>query len=210
MTVYTRNQPVATDDLDVSQPILLANTNAADSVFGFDHYAFSNTTANQGFHNTVNTPAYSSNFAVPTITTTPPATTTNPILYAFQPIDGSGNPTTNIGVLQYSRGTSSAVPTPVTALQSPVSGISLLFAGTTPVLNFSGISGAVAMLYIADYSFSNQASIYFINWGGSSFYIAAILTGGYTAFASGSTLSIRNNGNNTSGVRWTLQFLRTE
>ena len=48
--VYLRNQPVGTDDLSVSQPILLANTNQADDTMAIDHFQFSDTTANNGKH----------------------------------------------------------------------------------------------------------------------------------------------------------------
>lgn len=54
--VYLLNQPVATDDLSVSQPILAANTNSADASFGIDHFAFSNLTVNNGFHQKVTLP----------------------------------------------------------------------------------------------------------------------------------------------------------
>lgn len=59
---YIRNQPVATDDLSVSAPILSANTNKADDSFGIDHYQFSDLTANNGFHKRVTLPG---NAAVP-------------------------------------------------------------------------------------------------------------------------------------------------
>lgn len=61
--VYTRNQPVAGDDLSVSQPILAANTNAADDSFGVDHFPFSNLTSSNGFHQKVTIPG---NVAIPT------------------------------------------------------------------------------------------------------------------------------------------------
>lgn len=61
--VYTRNQPVATDDLSVSQPIVAVNTNAADDSFGVDHFPFSNLTSSNGFHQKVTIPG---NVAIPT------------------------------------------------------------------------------------------------------------------------------------------------
>ncbi len=52
--VYTRNQPVDSDDLQISAPILRANTNQADTSFGTDHYAFSNLIPGEnGFHKKV-------------------------------------------------------------------------------------------------------------------------------------------------------------
>lgn len=59
---YLRNQPIATDDLSVSQPILAANTNASDDSFGIDHFKFSDLTTSNGFHRKVTIPG---NVAVP-------------------------------------------------------------------------------------------------------------------------------------------------
>lgn len=50
---YVRNQPIAGDDLDISQPKLVTNTNGADDSFGVDHFQFSDTSANNGFHKKV-------------------------------------------------------------------------------------------------------------------------------------------------------------
>ena len=211
MTTYTRNQPVSTDDLDISQPYLLDNTNAADSVFGFEHYAFSNTTANQGLHNTVTTPAYSSNFVVPTVTTTPPTTTTSPVIYGFQPINGGGAPTTNLGVLQYSRGVSDAVPSPLTTIQSPAAAITLAGLASTNILDFTGIPGAIGMVYAADYS-SSAYLVAFFCWGGSSFQSRnSVSSSNLQLSVSGNILRLTSITNITlNGIRWTLQFLRTQ
>jgi len=62
MASYIRNQPVATDDLSVSAPILANNTNKADDSFGVDHFQFSDQTANNGFHKKVTLPG---NIAAP-------------------------------------------------------------------------------------------------------------------------------------------------
>lgn len=83
MSVYLRNQPIATDDLSVSQPILAANTNKSDDSFGIDHFQFSDLTTSNGFHKKVTlpgtglaTPAPAANFgdmyAVTTATITQP------------------------------------------------------------------------------------------------------------------------------------------
>jgi|GEM_PF-5524280 len=56
MASYIRNQPVATDDLSVSAPILSGNTNKADDSFGIDHFQFSDLTTNNGFHKKVTLP----------------------------------------------------------------------------------------------------------------------------------------------------------
>lgn len=63
MASYIRNQPVATDDLSVSAPILAGNTNKADDSFGIDHFQFSDLTVNNGFHKKVTLPG---NLVAPT------------------------------------------------------------------------------------------------------------------------------------------------
>ncbi len=138
MSLFLPNVPQPGDDLQFSQPELLSNNQGLDTVFGVDHYKFSDATVNKGFHNQVTQPAY---VASPP-TGLPPATTTNPILYSFQQ-------TAPMGVLQYSRGPSNAAPSPVTSLQSPIGGITLLASpGTISIMDFTGVPTiAIAELY---------------------------------------------------------------
>lgn len=60
MSTYYRDQPDANDDLEVSQPYLEGNTNAADDAFSVDHAAFSDTSGNRGLHKKVTLYAYQS------------------------------------------------------------------------------------------------------------------------------------------------------
>lgn len=60
MSTYYRNQPDANDDLEVSQPYLEGNTNAADDAFSVDHAAFSDTSGNRGLHKKVTLYSYQS------------------------------------------------------------------------------------------------------------------------------------------------------
>ena len=99
--VFNPNIPTAPQKLSVSQPLLLANNQQLDTSFGIDHYKYSDATANNGFHNSVTTPGDQP--------VTDPVTVANPVFYALEN-------TVNLGLLQYSRGPSNAVPTPVMSL----------------------------------------------------------------------------------------------
>lgn len=81
-------------------------------------------------------------------------------------ITGSAHPTTAaselkiyamqdtapFGLLQYSRGISDAVPTPITHLQSPAAPISLAAGVSTNVVDFTGLTYAMCTLYVMDTS----------------------------------------------------------
>jgi hypothetical protein len=204
--VYTRNQPVASDDLDISQPFLTNNTNGADDSFGIDHYKFSDLTANNGFHNKVTTPQFLT--SPPSLPSVPPTTTTNPIFYGYQQLDGSGVPTNNLGLLQYSRGPTNAVPTPVTYLQSPVTPIVLTPGSTTNVFNFAGLTQALAVLYASDFIIGTNIDA-FVTWNGTTLTVGSSGTV-MSAVVSGSILQLKSNASsgNLTSVAWTLQFVR--
>ncbi len=197
---YTRNRPLASDFVSSSQPTLLQNTNGADDSFGVDHYKFSDTTANNGFHNKVTTPLI--------IGSAHPATTTNPIFYAMQD-------TANIGVIQYSRGPSNAVPTPVTELHSPTIPISLAQDATANILDFTGIQYAIGTVYgfnsgsteVSEvvgqfvYSFASGAPVFNISVTGS--------TTRFDIVSSSFTLQLKRIASATSNnTFWTLKFHR--
>jgi len=211
MTLYTRSQPVATDDLDISQVFLANNTNAADSVFGFEHYAFSNQTANQGLHNSVTTPPYI-DFPATTPSANPPMTTTEPILYGYTP--GGATPSTQLPVIQWSRGVTNSVPTPLTTIQSPLGGVTIGAGASIPVFNFSGMNIAYANVYAMSTAGSfpatnTVAGTVFFN--GTTF--TGIFGGGFLKFTfSGSQLNLTNSGVNpfSNNVYWTIEFLRIQ
>ena len=50
---FLRDYPTASQAISASQPILKENFNASDDSFGTDHFAFSNTTAQNGTHKQV-------------------------------------------------------------------------------------------------------------------------------------------------------------
>lgn len=216
MSTYVRNQPVGTDALAVSQPKLATNTNAADDAFGTDHYAFSDTTGNRGFHNSVTTPAYLVDTQVPPVyPAVLPTTTTYPIIYAYQPTDGAGAPTTNLGLLQYSRGVTNAVPTPLTTIQSVSTPITLLNNTPQTVFDFTGMSRASCMFYGFNAATvsgtADPRAIFYVLWDGTTLYVSQIVSSlGFVVQASAHILQMtQTSGFMFSNVYWTLQFLRT-
>jgi len=197
---YTRNEPVAGDDLDVSQPKLAVNTNGADDSFGVEHYKFSDLTASNGFHNQVTTPAYGPG------SPTPPVTITNPIFYAFEQ-------TASVGTLQFSRGTNNAVPSPLTTLQSVATPIILLNNGSTLLMDFAGLARAYVMIYAGDYSqpYLVFPTLQAVLWNGTSFIGQNYSANNFGAVASGTTLVLTNNtGSTLSNVYWTMQIVRLQ
>lgn len=205
MSLFLNNIPQPADNLDFSQGQLLTNNQGLDTVFGIDHFEFSDSTVNKGFHNTVTTPNYE---ATPP-TMLPPVTVANPIFYGFQQ-------TTPLGVLQYSRGPNNAVPTPVTALQSPVAPITLAPGATTNILDFTGISTvAIGTLYVTanfnGFGTAGQESL--VVWTpGPVFSISPVVEGNLSVINSGNILQLKNNSGfaTVSNIFWTLQFHRIQ
>jgi hypothetical protein len=178
-----------------------------DTVFGIDHYKFSDLTANKGFHNTVTQPLYVTNPP----TGLPPITTTNPIIYAFQ---DSGP----AGVLQYSRGPTNAVPTPLTSLQSAATPLSITHGMSVNIFDFTGLARAFAF-----FSGSDTASLATVNltrfssfviWTGSVLRVGTMLATTFSLdiqpIAVGNILTLQNSAvaNNYASIFWTLNFLR--
>jgi hypothetical protein len=204
MSLFLPNIPQAGDNLDFSQGELLSNNQGLDTVFGIEHYKFSDATVNKGFHNQVTTPAYVANPP----TGLPPATGANPILYSFQA-------SANIGVIQYSRGPSNAVPSPLTRLQSPSTPIVLAPSGTSNILDFTGVTRAMAIATCLDAvttsTFRQIAYISFSSTG--SLKIDNIISPTFLNFlASGNILQVLNTNSSVtaSNVFWSLEFLRVE
>lgn len=200
MSVFLPNIPQPTDNLDFSQGQLLSNNQGLDAVFGIDHYKFSDPTANKGFHNTVTQPPY---VATPP-TGNPPITAANPSIYAFQD-------STNIGVIQYSRGPSDAVPTPITHLNSTQAGIVLGSGATTNVLDFTGLTRCVAQLYGWTGGPSNALIIYTVFFDVGNFNLKLLQgdTGVIVAITAGNILQIQNVSGSNKTVYWSLQLIRT-
>lgn len=223
MSLYTRNQPMGTDPLDISQPFLTNNTNAADDAFGTDHYKFSDTTSSRGFHNQVTTPNFLASPSV--LPNVKPTTTTNPIFYGFGQLDGAGIPTTALGVLQYSRGINNAVPTPLTSIQSAAGFFNIANNTSTPILDFKGITNAIAEMTIVSkqvtstfYAVQKTIKVFFQNpssLGPNSFFsfdpTAQGPTGVFLSQVGATTvLQLTNNFGSALDLCWVLRFYRIE
>ena len=192
--------PIGTVAQNVTQPQIRTNFSQANTSFGIDHYDFTVTTGNSGFHNTVTTPLIK--------TSAHPTTTTNPIFYAMQ--DSS-----NLGVLQYSRGPNNEVPSPMTTLQSSSSPIVLASAAKTNILDFTGITRAICMVYAInqDGGAFNLNSVAMVNWlnSSSTFKITAVAGGSLAIGNTGNILQIQNATASTiNTLFWTMQMLRLQ
>lgn len=200
---YLRNEPIATDDLDISQPKLQGNTNASDDSFGIDHYQFSDGTSNNGKHKSV-TSISSGAHAIPIAN--------EPKIYGMQD-------SAPVGVVQYSRYFDSglggpAVPTPLTHLQSSAAAITLAVNGTTNVLDFTGLARAFCVLYAMDTTtVATTKSCSFIIWNGANITINTMSTGinQLVIQSAGNILQLRNGSvNPLNDVYWTLQMDRLQ
>lgn len=58
--------------------------------------------------------------------------------------------TANFGLLQYSRGISDAVPTPITHLQSAAAPVAIAAGATINIVDFAGVNYAIGTLYVMD------------------------------------------------------------
>ncbi len=198
--------PQPGDNLNISQQDLLANNLALNSVYGTDHYAFNDLTANSGFHNTVTTPSIVGGID--------PTSTTNDILYSI--VKGM------LPLFQYSTyPLPNTIPTPITNLQSPATAIVLPPSpgpgNTSNIFNFTGLVRASATLYAANFlpGGTNDVTLEaLIIWAATAMTIKTISgTSFFTAQASGgNTLQISNNATagTLSNVYWTLRFHRIE
>jgi len=198
--VFINSIPNAADDLKDSQPQLKANNLQLDTSFGVDHYTFSNLTTDNGKHNQVTTPKI--------VGAAHPTTAANePKFYAMEDVS-------QLGVIQYSRGPSNAVPSPVTKLQSagavaigPAASILIFDFGSPQVLT---ASMAMLSAFVTPAN-TNQYLRAFVYWDGVSLFAKSTLTGsGITVLVSGSQLRINVAGVAALNTYWTLEFLRLQ
>lgn len=200
MSSFNPSIPQPTDDLSDSQPEILDNFGQLDISFGIDHYTFSNQTSNNGKHNTVTTPIV--------------AGSAHPTTAADEPRFYAMRDSTPVGVIQYSRGPSDAIPTPLTSLQSTSAAIVLAPSATTDVLDFTGLSRAFAVLYAYDNLSPTTGKICaFVIWTGAAGFINVLTSGANLLTASfaggGSTiLRLTNTSALAMNVYWTLQLNR--
>lgn len=203
MPSYTRDVPTATQFQSVSQSIIKDNFNSIDDTFRVDHYGFS-ATPNIGQHRQVTTPD---------LTIHPPNGAT-PIIYA------KNEGTTNLGLLQYSKGPNRTiegdqVSSPLTFIQSPQTPISLTAGQRTIVFNFNGITRAFCRVYAANFASPHKYNFASVVWDGpnTNFNINLEVSTSLNLDidASGSNLRVGNtSGGTLNNIYWTLTFLRIE
>ena len=203
MPVYQPGIPTGTVDLDVDYLNLQGNFQQANIVYSTDHYPFDNATPNQGFHNLVTTPPVVNNPP----DGLPPATAANPKFYAYQQYGA-------LGVLQYSRGPTNVVPTPLTRLHSGSTPIALANTATTNVLDFTGMTLGFCNLYAGDTSSALIRLTSFVFWSGANLGIDNLNTpivAGLSAVSSGAILQVKNvSGGALNNIYWTLSIERIQ
>lgn len=204
MAQYDPLVPTGFVDLDTDYANLQNNFQQLDDIFGIDHVKYSIIT-NSGFHNKVTTPDQ----------VTAPVTNTDPVLYALQI-------NTSVGLLQFSRGANNAVPTPLTNLNSSVTGFSLATNATVNVLDFTGLSlcivrcQAVGNFVIINPASSNQIlSVSEVYWNGTSMLIKDIILGFQSLhwISSGNILQLKNDvivAGSMQNVFWTVEIIRIQ
>jgi len=217
MSLFIATIPQPGDNLDFSQGQLLANNQGLDTVFGVDHYKFSDATVNKGFHNKVTTPQFFLNSSIPPVyPTVIPVTTTNPVIYAYQPTDGSGTPTTTIGLIQYSRGPSNAVPTPITKLYGSAV---LAPSGIVNIFDVTGISRVMLLVTVNDDQINKNNQFAYASFGPGGGGNWAI--NNFVGASAGTTLQIISSGNilqiinaspsmPSNNVNWAIEIMRIQ
>ena len=206
---FTRNVPQSNELLSVSQPKILDNFNSSDDVFGIDHYQFSNTTPNLGFHKKATFPDQNGHPASPL---------TNPTVY------GTNQSGTQLGVLAYCKGPNrtdqgNQVSTPLTFIQSQETGISVTNGSTINIFDFTGINRCFCRFMIGNINATpaNQLIVESDFWfatisGNPVFYIKSNYnTTPLQVSSSAYILTVKNNsGGALSDIYWSLQFLRIQ
>lgn len=191
---YTRQIPVSGDSLGGTRDRIRTNFQQIDTVMAVNHVAFNS--SGEGKHKFVQTPDQTADVA---------SGVNEPVLYATS-ITG-----TNLGVLQYSRGGSSAVPTPITCLQSSSAALNLAGSSSLSVFDYVNISRSMGtFMYMGKKGADVTGSAYVI-WTGTTLIVQTITsTAGVTITALGSVLRIsNNNATPMTGLYWTLDLKRT-
>lgn len=192
---YNNNIPQASDLLSDSQGDLLLNFQTLDNSFGVDHYAFSNLTADNGKHNTVTTPIVTGNV--------------HPTTAADEPKFYNQKISANFESIQYSRGGSDAVPTPVTRINSPATPVVLISTGTTPMIDLSGVPLAIFRVIAVD-TISGVINQSIIIFQAGSYIIPLQPAFSLDIFNAGTVLQLVNLSANVMNVYWHLEFYRLQ
>lgn len=203
MSTYLPSIPQPNDNLDFSQGQLLGNFQALDTVYGIDHYEFSNGTANSGFHDQITTPAHIGG---------EPTTAANlPLIYGLS-VGG------NLQVAQFAKASNIAntVPGfPLTGLESPAAATSINTGSTVDVFNFTGLARAMCILVASNMGAPVRNYVAYVVWDGTTataVTISPAILIGFGAVVSTSTILQLSNitGTNMTDVYWSLQFLRVQ
>jgi hypothetical protein len=194
--MYQPGIPTGLVNLDVDYQNIQDNFQQLDTTFAVDHYAYSDPSSSNGFHNKVTTPGFSTGSA--------PVTGLFPVFYGFQQYSA-------IGLIQYSRGINNALPTPLTTLNGGP--ISLATTATTNIIDFAGMTRVMCILSAfndTNTSTKNPVNA-FIAFSQNTFNVTTGTAGNLAAASSGTILQLKNNTPGTLGaVYWNLQFLRIE
>jgi len=202
--VYKKSIPQPTDNLDDSQVDLLNNFTQLDDSFDVDHVAFSDTTADNGRHKTVTFVKQ----------TAEPTTAADQVKgYTIEPIAATGP-------IQFSKGESDSVPTPVTGMH--LSGLTTLATlSSVDVLDFSGLTRATCLASSVRNgdATGGRDSLYYVAFDGTNLRVAEAAktpqesgSGSPIFRASGTTLQLYNSNSSVSvtNITWSLTFLRLE
>ncbi len=211
--VFKNNIPTQTTSTSIMARDLHENNISLNASFGTDHFPFDDTTDNNGKHNVVQTPLI--------VGAVHPTTAANePKLYAMQDSVPFGN-------LNYSRGASNAVPTPLTYIQSDDLPIAMPSTGpgkTINILDFTGINRAIFHATAANFKPTEDGGFgrnyAFCIWNGSTFLIKNTYTTltpnpqtFLTFISAGSILQLSNTtfpAQELTQVFWSLNFSRIE
>lgn len=184
--------------LSITGPKLTSNSTFINTSFGQDHYPFTDGSAYNGFHNQTTMPLIAGSAH--------PSTTTYCRMYAMQD-------STPLGLLNYSRGPSSATPTPITNLYSSSSPITLIPNGSAVnMLDFTGLP--LAMVTIKAFNANSGTPVtcwQAIWWTGSAF--IGVGGSGLGTISSGNILQLRyttGSGSPITNVYWTLLLERLQ
>ena len=191
--VYRTDQPVAGSSLRRSQPLLQENTSSANTTFELDHYPFNDTTANIGLHKQVTNP----------VQVTAPSTSADQTkLYTL-------TPHATIGPMQFTRGESNAIPTPLTNLHGTLPALAPS-TNSTSFFDFAGtpLSQGVILYQSNIVSAGTTLSIYNTNfaWDGTR-----LVRSNTTNFSlSGTNIRVFNNNtiSTQNNIVWTINFFR--
>jgi hypothetical protein len=205
MPGFKNTIPQPNDDLSVSQGDLRLNFQSCNTSFGIDHYPFTDLTANDGKHNQVTTPIITPN-AYPT------TAASEPKFFAFA--ESQVGSTLPLGALQYSRGPSNAVPTPITFLQSPVLPITLASNTATNIVDFTGLKDCMFMAYATITNTTNPLTStqvasghYFLPSAVKTIRLVSLTPSGFIDGGNG-ILQYKNTSSGSVDIYWTVQILR--